>query len=66
MANLYRIENLLQDKEYISKTLSGTIITAEKSDQFYGANRQAYKCLIRTPYSLDDNYRIVAVEISED
>lgn len=65
MANLYTIENLLQDKEYVSKSLSGTIISAEKSDQWYGRNRQAYKVLIRTPYSYQDNYRIVAVEIQE-
>ena len=65
MANLYTIERLLQDKEYNSKTLSGTIITAEKSDQWYGSNRQAYKVLIRAPYSLKDQYRIIAVEIAE-
>jgi hypothetical protein len=65
MANLYTIERLLQDKEYNSKTLSGTIITAEKSDHWYGSNRQAYKVLIRSDYSLNDQYRIVAVEISE-
>ena len=66
MANLYTIERLLQDKEYRSKTLSGTIITAEKSDQWYGTNCQAYKVLIRTPYSIQDKYRIIAVQISED
>ena len=65
MANLYTIERLLQDKEYNSKTLSGTIITAEKSDHWYGSNRQAYKVLIRSDYSINDQYRIIAVEISE-
>jgi len=66
MANLYTIERLLQDKEYNSDTLSGTIITAEKSDQWYGSNRQAYKVLIRTDYSLKDYYRIIAVELGDE
>ncbi len=67
MANLYTIENLLQGKEYRSRTLSGEIITAEKNNSYvYGSDTQAYLCLIRTPHSLRDQYRVVAVKLGDE
>ena len=66
MANLYTIEKLLRGKEYNSKSLIGEIITAEKSDQWFGRNFQAYKVLVRTPYSIKDYYRIIAVQVGDE
>ena len=67
MANLYTIENLLQGKEYRSRTLSGEIITAEKNNSYvYGSDTQAYLCLSRTPNSLHDKYRVVAVKMGDE
>ena len=67
MANLYTVENLLQGKEYRSRTLSGEIISAEKSNNYvYGSDTQAYLCLIRTPNSLKDKYRVIAVKMGDE
>jgi len=67
MANLYTIEDLLQGKEYRSRTLSGEIITAEKSNDYvYGSDTQAYLCLIREPHSIIDRYRVVAVKLGNE
>ena len=65
MANLYTIENLLQGKEYNSRSLNGEIINAEKSDHWYGADKQAYRVLVRKPHSYTDYYRIIAVKAGE-
>ena len=67
MANLYTIENLLQGKEYRSRTLSGEIITAEKTNKYvYGSDTEAYLCLIRSAGSLRDQYRVVAVKLGDE
>jgi hypothetical protein len=63
-ANLYNVESLLVGKTYRSNTLIGEIVSAEKSDVWY-ANAEAYRVLVRTPYSYKDNYRIVAVKAGE-
>lgn len=63
-ANLYTIESLLVGKNYRSNTLTGEIISAEKSDVWY-SNAEAYRVLVRTPYSYKDNYRIIAVKVGE-
>jgi hypothetical protein len=68
MANLYTIEKLLEGKEYRSQTLTGEIITAEKLDQtdfWFGADKQGYRVLVRTPHSYKDHYRILAVQVGE-
>jgi hypothetical protein len=68
MANLYTIEKLLEGKEYRSLTLTGEIITAEKLDQtdfWFGADKQGYRVLVRTPHSYKDHYRILAVQVGE-
>ncbi len=69
MANLYTIEKLLEGKEYRSLTLTGEIITAEKLDQtdfWFGADKQGYRVLVRTPHSYKDHYRILAVQIGDE
>jgi hypothetical protein len=68
MANLYTIEKLIEGKEYRSLTLTGEIITAEKLDQtdfWFGADKQGYRVLVRTPHSYKDHYRILAVQVGE-
>jgi len=68
MANLYTIENLLQGKEYNSRSLNGEIINAEKLDQtdfWFGADKQGYRVLVRTPHSYKDHYRILAVQMGD-
>jgi hypothetical protein len=68
MANLYTIEKLLEGKEYRSLTLTGEIITAEKLNQtdfWFGADKQGYRVLVRTPHSYKDHYRILAVQVGE-
>lgn len=67
MANLYTIENLLIGKTYNSKTLSGKIISAEKSKQavWYGENTEAYLVEIDNPYSFRNYFRTIAVKVGE-
>jgi hypothetical protein len=66
MANLYTIENLLQGKEYSSRSLNGEIINAEKTDHWFGNGKEAYRVLIRTPHSYKDHYRIIAVKVGDE
>jgi hypothetical protein len=67
MANLYTIENLLIGKTYNSKTLSGKIISAEKSNQpiWYGENTEAYLVEINDPTSFRNKFRTIAVKVGE-
>ena len=66
MANLYTIEDLLIGKIYNSKTISGKIISAEKSTQpiWYGKNTDAYLVEIDSN-SLRNQFRTVAVKVGE-
>jgi hypothetical protein len=67
-ANVYTIENLLVGKTYKSRTLTGEIISAEKSDVWY-ADCESYLVQVRPHYSaplnLKDTYRILAVKIGD-
>ena len=67
-ANVYTIESLLVGKTYRSKSLTGEIIDAEKSDVWY-ADCESYRVQVRPHYSaplnLKDTYRILAVKIGE-
>jgi hypothetical protein len=67
MANLYTIEDLLIGKIYNSKTLSGKIISAEKSNQpiWYGENTEAYLVEIDNPTSIRNYFRTIAVKVGE-
>ena len=68
-ANVYTIENLLVGKTYKSRTLTGEIIDAEKSDVFYGAGLESYRVQVRPHYpsvfNLKDTYRILSVRIGD-
>jgi hypothetical protein len=67
-ANVYTIENLLVGKTYKSRTLTGEIISAEKSDVWY-QDCESYRVQVRPHYSaplnLKDTYRILAVKIGD-
>ena len=67
-ANVYSIENLLVGKTYKSRTLTGEIISAEKSDVWY-QDCESYLVGVRPHYpsvfNLKDTYRILAVRIGE-
>jgi hypothetical protein len=67
-ANVYTIENLLVGKTYKSRTLTGEIISAEKSDVWY-QDCESYRVQVRPHYSaplnLKDTYRILAVRIND-
>ena len=67
-ANVYTIENLLVGKTYKSRTLTGEIISAEKSDVWY-QDCESYRVQVRPHYpsvfNLKDTYRTVAVKVSE-
>jgi hypothetical protein len=66
-ANVYTIESLLVGKTYRSKSLTGEIIDAEKSDDVWYADCDTYKVQVRPHYSaplnLKDTYRYLAVKI---
>jgi hypothetical protein len=67
-ANVYTIESLLVGKTYRSKTLTGEIISAEKSDVWY-QGCESYLVQVRPHYShplgLKDTYRTLAVRIDD-
>ena len=67
MANLYTIEDLLIGKTYRSNSLTGEIISAEKSPQpiWYGENTEAYLVEIFSPHTLRNKYRTIAVKVGE-
>ena len=60
MANLYSVEQLLVGHYYRSKSVSGEIISAEKSDVFFD-NAEAYLVRIKKENSINDTYRVLAV-----
>ena len=68
-ANVYTIENLLVGKTYRSKSVTGEIIDAEKSDVFYGSGLESYRVQVRPHYpsvfNLKDTYRILSVRIGD-
>jgi hypothetical protein len=66
MANLYTIQDLLIGKTYNSKTLTGKIISAEKSNQpiWYGENTEAYLVEINAG-TLKNQFRTIAVKVGE-
>jgi hypothetical protein len=64
MANLYSIESLLVGKAYRSRTLEGIILDAEKRDDVYYADADAYRVRVRPTHGLSDTYRIVAVSVA--
>ena len=67
MANLFTIPQLLVGQNYRSNSISGEIISAEKSNQpiWYGENTEAYLVEIFSPHTLRNKYRTVAVKVGE-
>ena len=67
-ANVYTIESLLVGKTYCSKSLTGEIIDAEKTNDVWYADCDTYKVQVRPHYSaplnLKDTYRYLAVKTS--
>ena len=63
-ANVYTIESLLLGKTYYSKTVTGEIISAEKSDVWY-QDCESYRVQVRPRNSFKDTYRILAVKIND-
>jgi hypothetical protein len=66
MANLYTIENLLIGKDYRSNSLTGEIVSAEKSSQpiWYGENTEPYLVQVRSNTGKYE-YRTLAVKVGE-
>ena len=68
-ANVYSIESLLIGKTYHSRTLTGEIIDAEKSDVFYGRGLESYRVQVRPHYpsvfNLKDTYRYLSVKVGD-
>jgi hypothetical protein len=64
-ANVYNVESLLVGKMYHSRSVSGEIIDAEKSDNVWYANCDTYKVQVRPLNSFRDTYRYVAVKTGE-
>jgi hypothetical protein len=66
-ANVYSIENLLVGKQYVSRTLRGEIISAEKHPKaiWYGDNTEAYLVEIYSPHTFRNKFRTIAVKVSE-
>jgi hypothetical protein len=66
MANLYTIEDLLIGKSYRSNSLTGEIVSAEKSKNalWYGDNTEAYFVEIDEG-RINNTYRTVVVKVGE-
>ena len=65
MANLYTIPQLLVGQTYRSNSISGEIISAEKSPQpiWYGENTEPY--LVGVYSNGSYKYRTIAVKVGE-
>jgi hypothetical protein len=59
-ANLYNVQSLLVGTEYQSRTLTGKIVRAEKSDVWY-QDAEAYLVEVRPTHGLRNQYRTVCV-----
>jgi len=60
-ANVYTIEEALKGTYYRSRTLEGTIEYAEKRDDVFYSNAEAYLVTIRPNYGIGYKYRTIAV-----
>jgi hypothetical protein len=63
MANLYTIQDLLIGKSYRSNSLTGEIISADKSNVWY-ENAESYLVQIRSNTG-KYTYRTIAVKVGE-
>jgi hypothetical protein len=60
-ANYYTIEEALKGTYYRSRTLEGVIEYAEKRDDVFYQNAEAYLVTIRPEYGIRYQYRTIAV-----
>lgn len=60
-ALVYTIEEALKGTYYRSRTLEGTIEYAEKRDDVYYPNAEAYLVTIKPIYGITYKYRTIAV-----
>jgi hypothetical protein len=65
MANIYSYADLLVGRTYVSKTISGKIVSAEKHSAFFGRGIDSY--LIEIDRGMFTNeFRVVGVGDPED
>ena len=64
-ANVYNVESLLIGKMYYSRSVSGEIIDAEKSNSVWYADCDTYRVQVRAQNTFKDTYRYVAVKVGE-
>jgi hypothetical protein len=64
-ANVYSVPNLLVGKMYYSRSVSGEIIDAEKTDKVWYADCDSYRIQVRAQNTFRDTYRYVAVKVGE-
>jgi hypothetical protein len=64
-ANVYSVESLLIGKTYNSRTLTGEIIDAEKSNNVWYADCDTYRVQVRSHNSFKDTYRYLAVKVGD-
>jgi hypothetical protein len=64
-ANVYNVESLLVGKMYHSRSISGEIIDAEKSDKVWYADCDTYRVQVRSLKTFQDTYRYVAVKVGD-
>jgi len=64
-ANVYNVESLLVGKMYHSRSISGEIIDAEKTDKVWYANCDTYRVQVRSLKTFQDTYRYVAVKVGD-
>ena len=64
-ANVYSVESLLIGKMYYSRSVSGEIIDAEKTDKVWYADCDSYRIQVRAQNTFRDTYRYVAVKVGE-
>ena len=64
-ANVYNVESLLIGKMYYSRSITGEIIDAEKTNAVWYADCDTYLVKVRPQKSLKDSYRYLAVKTGE-
>jgi hypothetical protein len=64
-ANVYSVANLLVGKMYYSRSVSGEIIDAEKTDKVWYADCDSYRIQVRAQNTFRDTYRYVAVKVGD-
>ena len=63
-ANVYSVESLLIGKTYNSRSVTGEIIDAEKTDKVWYSECDTYRVQVRPHHTFKDTYRYLAVKTS--